>query len=142
MSDTYRTIEEGASATLKVEGSRFLAEAVPVARRPDAEERSYALSANVQYEDQEGDTSVYDDVRLSLSPAPEQNFDVSNVETSLQAGEDGSLSATLTNTGMRDVENVVITWTWLPDISIFLILVVMLVLRPQGLYGVEEVGGH
>mgnify|MGYP000176885044 FL=1 len=39
-------------------------------------------------------------------------------------------------------QNVVITWTWLPDISIFLILVVMLVLRPQGLYGVEEVGGH
>lgn len=77
---------------------------------PDAEERSYALSANVQYDDQEGDTSTYDDVQLSLSPAPEQNFDVSNIDTSLQAGEDGSLSATLTNTGTRDVENVVIAW--------------------------------
>ena len=39
-------------------------------------------------------------------------------------------------------QNVVITWTWLPDISIFLILVVMLVIKPQGLYGVQEVGGH
>ena len=77
---------------------------------PEAEERSYALSANVQYDDQEGDTSTYDDVQLSLSPAPEQNFDVSNIDTSLQAGEDGSLSATLTNTGTRDVENVVIAW--------------------------------
>jgi len=77
---------------------------------PDAEDRSYALSANVQYEDQEGDTTTYDDVRLSLNPAPEQNFGVSNVETSLQAGEDGSLSATITNTGTRDVENVVIAW--------------------------------
>jgi branched-chain amino acid transport system permease protein len=36
----------------------------------------------------------------------------------------------------------VVTWTWLPDVAVFLILVVMLVLRPQGLYGVEEVGGH
>jgi hypothetical protein len=64
----------------------------------------------VQYDDQEGDTSTYDDVKLSLSPAPEQNFDVSNIVTSLQAGEDGSLSATLTNTGERDIENVVIAW--------------------------------
>ncbi|AAV44888.1 sialidase (plasmid) [Haloarcula marismortui ATCC 43049] len=77
---------------------------------PDAEDRSYALSANVQYDDHEGDTSTYDDVQLSLSPAPEQNFGVSNIDTSLQAGEDGSLSATLTNTGTRDVENVVIAW--------------------------------
>ena len=38
MSDTYRTIEAGASATLKVEGSRFLADAVPVSSRADAEE--------------------------------------------------------------------------------------------------------
>jgi branched-chain amino acid transport system permease protein len=36
----------------------------------------------------------------------------------------------------------VVTWTWLPDVAVFLILVGMLVLRPQGLYGVEEVGGH
>ena len=77
---------------------------------PDSEDRSYALSANVQYDDQEGDTSTYDDVKLSLSPAPEQNFDVSNIVTSLQAGEDGSLSATLINTGERDIENVVIAW--------------------------------
>jgi len=77
---------------------------------PDAEDRSYALSANVQYDDQEGDTSTYDDVPLSFSPAPEQNFGVSNIEASLQAGEDGSLSATLTNTGTRDVENVVVAW--------------------------------
>jgi len=30
----------------------------------------------------------------------------------------------------------------LPEMTIFLILVVMLILRPQGLFGVEEVGGH
>jgi branched-chain amino acid transport system permease protein len=36
----------------------------------------------------------------------------------------------------------VVTWTWLPDVAVFLILVGMLILKPQGLYGVEEVGGH
>jgi branched-chain amino acid transport system permease protein len=36
----------------------------------------------------------------------------------------------------------VVTWTWLPDVAVFLILVGMLILRPRGLYGVEEVGGH
>ena len=39
-------------------------------------------------------------------------------------------------------QNVLITWTWLPAITVFLILVGMLIVRPQGLYGVEEVGGH
>jgi len=36
----------------------------------------------------------------------------------------------------------VVTWTWLPDVAVFLILVGMLIIKPQGLYGVEEVGGH
>jgi branched-chain amino acid transport system permease protein len=39
-------------------------------------------------------------------------------------------------------QNQVVTWTSLPEIVIFLILVVMLVVRPRGLFGVEEVGGH
>jgi len=36
----------------------------------------------------------------------------------------------------------VIDFPGLPELTIFLILVVMLVVRPQGLFGVEEVGGH
>ena len=39
MSDSYRTIETEATATLKVEGSRFLAEAAPVSGRAAAEDR-------------------------------------------------------------------------------------------------------
>ncbi|PSP55792.1 branched-chain amino acid ABC transporter permease [Halobacteriales archaeon QS_1_67_19] len=49
--------------------------------------------------------------------------------------------------GMTDA---VMTWWFineidfagLPQMTIFLILVVVLILRPQGLFGVEEVGGH
>ncbi|WP_435359798.1 branched-chain amino acid ABC transporter permease [Haloarchaeobius sp. DFWS5] len=36
----------------------------------------------------------------------------------------------------------IVGFSALPQLVIFLILVVMLVVRPQGLYGVEEVGGH
>lgn len=38
MSDTYRVLNEEGRATLKVEGSRFLAEAVPVHNRSNVEE--------------------------------------------------------------------------------------------------------
>ncbi|WP_132061456.1 branched-chain amino acid ABC transporter permease [Halorussus amylolyticus] len=36
----------------------------------------------------------------------------------------------------------VVEFTGLPEMTIFLILVIMLILKPQGLFGVEEVGGH
>jgi len=35
-----------------------------------------------------------------------------------------------------------INFTGLPEMMVFLVLVVMLVVKPQGLYGVSEVGGH
>jgi branched-chain amino acid transport system permease protein len=35
-----------------------------------------------------------------------------------------------------------VDFTGLPEMTIFLILVVMLIVRPQGLFGVAEVGGH
>jgi branched-chain amino acid transport system permease protein len=39
-------------------------------------------------------------------------------------------------------QNGVITFTGLPELTIFLVLVLVLMVRPQGLFGVEEVGGH
>ncbi|GGN88771.1 MULTISPECIES: branched-chain amino acid ABC transporter permease [Haloarcula] len=35
-----------------------------------------------------------------------------------------------------------VTFTGLPELMLFLVLVVTLIVRPQGLFGVEEVGGH
>lgn len=43
MSDSYRTINEPATATLKVKGSRFLAEAIPIKRRAEAKRRIDAI---------------------------------------------------------------------------------------------------
>lgn len=39
-------------------------------------------------------------------------------------------------------QNDVITFTGLPEMTVFLILVIMLIVRPQGLFGVAEVGDH
>jgi branched-chain amino acid transport system permease protein len=36
----------------------------------------------------------------------------------------------------------IVTFTGLPELVVFLVLVFVLIVRPQGLYGVEEVGGH
>ncbi|WP_255194309.1 branched-chain amino acid ABC transporter permease [Natronobeatus ordinarius] len=36
----------------------------------------------------------------------------------------------------------IVDFSGLPEITIFLLLVIALIVRPQGLYGVEEVGGH
>jgi len=45
MPDAYRTIEASATATHRVEGSRFLAEALPVENREEAEDRIAAVRA-------------------------------------------------------------------------------------------------
>jgi branched-chain amino acid transport system permease protein len=39
-------------------------------------------------------------------------------------------------------QNVLVTMSWLPEIVVFAILVLVLVVKPRGLYGVQEVGGH
>ena len=46
-----------------------------------------------------------------------------------------SLTTWLFNTG-------IVPFSGLPEVTIFLLLVIALIVRPQGLYGVEEVGGH
>ncbi|AJF26206.1 COG1361 S-layer family protein [Haloarcula sp. KBTZ06] len=76
----------------------------------DAKTQSYALSASVSYDDPEGDAGVADDISLGLTPEPEQSFAMGDVESTLQAGDDGTIEASLTNTGDRTVRNVVLNW--------------------------------
>ncbi|WP_135304181.1 COG1361 S-layer family protein [Haloarcula amylovorans] len=77
---------------------------------PNAENRNYALTTSVNYEDPEGDSGVEEGLSVGLQPGPEQDFSLSNVNATLQAGEDGQLEATLTNEGQQTVENVVLKW--------------------------------
>lgn len=57
------------------------------------------------------------------------------VVASLVVGITDSFATWLFQTG-------IVTFAGLPEILLFLILVVMLIIRPQGIYGLEEVGGH
>ena len=63
----------------------------------------------------------------------------------------GSFRGTVVAAGIVGIADSVTTWLFttgivtfsgLSEVTIFLLLVGMLVVRPQGLYGVEEVGGH
>lgn len=76
----------------------------------NADTRPYALSASVNYRDSEGDAGADEAIPLGIRPGPEQSFELSNVESTLRAGDDGKLQATLTNTGEQPVRNVVVQW--------------------------------
>lgn len=76
----------------------------------NAEARSYALSASVQYDDPEGDAGTDDTLSLGIETEPKQEFSLSDVSGTLQAGADGTLEATLVNDGPRTVENTVVNW--------------------------------
>jgi hypothetical protein len=72
--------------------------------------RGYAISATVGYTDPEGDAGADDGIALGIRPEPEQSFELGDVESTLQAGDDGTIEASLTNTGDRTVRNVVLNW--------------------------------
>ncbi|GCF15258.1 hypothetical protein Harman_31930 [Haloarcula mannanilytica] len=76
----------------------------------NAEVRSYALSASVQYDDPEGDTGTDDSLSMGIETTPKQEFSLSDVSGTLQAGQDGTLEATLVNDSPRTVENAVVNW--------------------------------
>ena len=63
----------------------------------------------------------------------------------------GSFQGTVVASGIVGITDSVTTWLFttgivtfsgLSEVTIFLLLVGMLIVRPKGLYGVEEVGGH
>jgi hypothetical protein len=75
--------------------------------REDAERREYALTATVGYED-EGASGTSRPLSLGVAPRPEQGFDLSGVGGSLRAGEEGNVTATVTNEGPGNVSNMVV----------------------------------
>lgn len=73
-----------------------------------AENRSYSLQATVQYDDTDGATRQSRPLRFGITPAPEQSFAIRDVESTLEVGEEGTLTGTVVNTGDRSVEGVVV----------------------------------
>jgi hypothetical protein len=77
----------------------------------DARTVSYALAVQVTYDDASGRTRQSPSFRFGVTPLAEQTFELSDVETSLRVGEDGTISGTVTNTGPRTAESVVLSFT-------------------------------
>ena len=94
------TWEPGETRTVSVDASAS----------EDASVRGYAISATVGYTDPEGDAGADDGIALGIRPEPEQSFELGDVESTLQAGDDGTIEASLTNTGDQTVRNVVLNW--------------------------------
>jgi len=74
----------------------------------DASVRGYPLDATITYLDSDGIEGVDDYPETSVMPAARQSFSVSDVESSLQIGEGGTLRGTVTNTGPFTARSVVV----------------------------------
>ncbi|MFB6220275.1 MAG: COG1361 S-layer family protein [Halolamina sp.] len=72
---------------------------------------SYTLSAQVSYDDASGRTRQSQAFRFGVTPVAEQTFNIGDVDATLRVGEDGVLSGTITNTGPRTAESVVLAFT-------------------------------
>lgn len=75
-----------------------------------AERRSFSLSAVVDYDDDEGVAVESDALSFGVTPAPEQEFAIENVQSTLRVGEEGALNGTVVNEGPETARNVVVVF--------------------------------
>lgn len=73
--------------------------------------RNYTLGVSVDYTDTDGIDQTSRTLNAGVSATPEQSFTLTDINSTLQAGRDGSIEATLTNTGEQSVENALIQWS-------------------------------
>jgi hypothetical protein len=73
-----------------------------------AQQRNYSLSAQVDYEDPEGADARSEELTFGFVPDAAQEFAVTDVESTLRVGEDGTVSGVFHNTGETTASNVVL----------------------------------
>lgn len=74
----------------------------------EAETRPYSLTAQVTYDDQDGETTQSAPLRVGITPLPEQTFSLSNTQSTLRVGEKGTLTVTVTNDGPGPANDAVV----------------------------------
>ena len=70
--------------------------------------RDYPFQASVSYNDPDGDQASGGPFTVGVTPDPEQNFDLSNVESTLRVGDEGNVTAQVTNQGPQAIDNAVV----------------------------------
>ncbi len=76
----------------------------------NAAERSYMLTAQVVYEDESGRELSSKTFRIGVTPLPEQQFAVEEVNSTLRVGQEGTLEGTIVNTGTLTARNAVVVF--------------------------------
>ncbi|MFW6317090.1 MAG: COG1361 S-layer family protein, partial [Halorubrum sp.] len=75
---------------------------------PGAPVREYALSGTVRFETGDGLQRVDEGLSAGVTPDAEQRFSVTGVDSDLRVGEEGAVTATVTNEGPNEARNVVV----------------------------------
>ncbi|MDY7082777.1 MAG: sialidase-1, partial [Halobacteria archaeon] len=70
--------------------------------------RNYVVNARVTYEDENGVEKQSKTLVTSLKPLAEQTFDIELEDYTLQLGREGSISGTVTNTGVSTARDAVV----------------------------------
>lgn len=70
--------------------------------------RDYTLTATVNYRDRFVDDRSSRELRTSIRPTPEQEFDLADVEADLEVGEDGYVSGQLRNVGPEPAADAIV----------------------------------
>jgi hypothetical protein len=81
-----------------------------VSATDDAQADSYPFQLSVAFDNSDGVRKESTGTSVSITPDAEQTFSLSDVESTLRAGEEGTITATVTNDGPRAVDNAVIDW--------------------------------
>lgn len=70
--------------------------------------RRYPFQASVSYNDVDGDQSRAGPFTVGVTPQPEQSFNISNTSSTLRVGDEGNITATVTNQGPQNASNAVV----------------------------------
>jgi len=81
-----------------------------IAATEDAQAESYPFNLSVAFDNPDGVRETSSGTSVSITPDSEQTFSLSDVESTLRAGEEGTITATVTNDGPRAVDNAVVNW--------------------------------
>ena len=78
--------------------------------RSSAEPQSYALNAAVSYEDENGQSGQSSDLTVGVRPTPKGSFGLTDVQSTLRVGEEGTVTGTIVNGGEVPLRNAVLVF--------------------------------
>ena len=76
--------------------------------RSSADARSYALNAAVSYEGPNGQPGQSSDITVGVRPTPKGSFGLTDVQSTLRVGEEGTVTGTIVNGGEVPLRNAVL----------------------------------